>query len=123
MDILALLNAAKPWLPIVIIAVVLAYLGKFFTAKIWTKDAAERNALMRFMRKVLPLHPVVAGALIGLIPAVPVAPVFTDGIWGRVLQGVLAGVLSVWGYDAAREWFKRRGFVPPSTAPKPPEDL
>lgn len=122
MDVLALLNAAKPWLPIVIIAVVLAYLGKFFTAKVWTKEAAERNAFMRVMRKTLPLHPVVAGALVGFIP-MPTAPVFEANVWGQVLQGVLAGVLSVWGYDAVREWLKRKGLVPKSVPPKPPEDL
>lgn len=108
---ISLLDQALPWVPVLVMSLVLGYVGKFFTTKVWTEARAERSTWFRIMYKTLPLHPIGAGALLGLIPAVPVAPVFEPNLWGRGLQGALAGVLSIVVYDAFRRWVKKRGIV------------
>lgn len=58
----------------------------------------------------LPLHPVIAGALLGAVPGMPLSPgVEAWPVMGPVLYYAGAGALSVLGHDIYREWQKHKG--------------
>lgn len=78
----------------------------------------------------LPAHPVIAGALIGLAPWLPVPDALSkEGfeVAGRLATGILAGVVCKVGYDGLVSTARRmlgqpaaRASSPPAAAPKRP---
>jgi hypothetical protein len=72
--------------------------------------SAERAAQVpwvRFIRRwfPLPLHPIAAGALLGLIPSLPVSGGIT-GVGAHVFYFAGAGLASVLGRNVYSEWQK-----------------
>jgi hypothetical protein len=69
---------------------------------------AAEVALVRLVRRwfPLPLHPIVAGALLGLVPGVPVSLDASEQPFGPSLYYAGAGVLSVVWRNLYSEWKK-----------------
>lgn len=79
---------------------------------------AHLKGWRRWFRATMPMHPVVAGALVGLIPGVPVG-VPLDTIAGRCFYFMLAGVFSTWAYSVVKQLLAKKGIVLESTPPPP----
>ncbi len=75
--------------------------------------SAENAAQYTWVRLVrrwfpLPLHPIVAGLVLGLMPGVPVTVEVGANAWGPMLYFAGAGVLSVVWHDLFNEWKKHK---------------
>lgn len=109
-EVVALLAQIKPAWPMLLQALVLWYLGNVFKKRVWTRARAKKGGVYAWMRDTLPAHPVVAGALWGALwpwtPAVEWA--HTRG--SAIGWGMIAGVVSVWGFDLARRLADNRGW-------------
>lgn len=85
------------WLTVVAI---LAAVGEVLK-RVVTDARAKRSAAAYWYRATLALHPVLAGAVLGALPGMPLP----DGVSGLV-QSVLyyagAGMASAWAYDVVK---------------------
>ena len=79
--------------PFVVVAAALAVVGKVMDERVFTYERA-RKGWMRWFRKTMPLHPLLTGLLIGLVPGIPVSE-FVDSLAGRCLYFVGAGFCSL----------------------------
>ena len=61
-----------------------------------------------WMRKTLPLHPVVYGVILGIIPGMPASP-GVESIAAKCLYFAGAGILSTWIFSLAKQLLKKRG--------------
>lgn len=125
-------EAIAPHWPFVAAMFILAFIGQVLKGVVWTEANFLRwrmhtpNAILwRFFwwgRKTLPLHPVAAGALLGLIPSMPVG----SGVEGRtaaMLYFAFAGVLSTWAFAIVKAWAKSKDIdlkIPGNGSSTPP---
>lgn len=85
---------------IIIMALVIGTLGE--VAKRVISAKAGDTGWKGIYYVTLPAHPVVAGALLGLIPWLPVPDELTKAgyeFWGRLGAGILSGVVCKVAYD------------------------
>lgn len=87
---------------------IFALVGQVLKRKILVPQLARRSRLGLWAQRTLPLHPVLAGVVLGLVPEVPVAD-FVHGRFGASLYFGSAGVASTFVYDVVRTWAKARG--------------
>ena len=101
MDFLSVDLVIAHW-PFAVVAAMLTIIGRV-ADRVFTRDRAYRTPKKDFWfwaRETLPLHPVVAGALLGLVMPDP-----EGGTWGRgliVLYFTGAGVAGLVGWVYAR---------------------
>lgn len=104
-------------------ALISALVVQVFKASVWTKVRAEsidpRASAYWWGRKTLPLHPVIAGALAGLIPGMPYGPGVPDTIAAHVLYYAAAGLVSTWAFNVLKSLARRRGIE--LSVPEPPK--
>lgn len=86
--------------------------------------SAKNAARYPWVRQVrrwfpLPLHPILAGVALGLVPGVPVSLDANANAWGPALYFGGAGALSVVWHDLFREWQKHKKTEP---EPEPEQD-
>jgi hypothetical protein len=84
------------------------------TAKIsvWTKARISNSKLKSFFwwgRKTLPLHPVLIGTLVGLVPGIPISDGMGETLATKCLYFAGAGVLSTWVFDLLKALAKKYG--------------
>jgi len=74
---------------------------------------AQQYRWVRFIRQwfPLPFHPIVAGALLGLVPGVPVSPGVEAWTLGPMLYFAGAGTVPIVGRDVYQEWKKYHGLT------------
>lgn len=92
-----------PYWHLFVSAAVLSLFGEFFKKYVFTKARAKTNAVWLWVRRTMPLHPVVAGALLGLIPGMPL-PDGVEGLTSSALYYAASGLLSTWGYNLFKQW-------------------
>lgn len=83
--------------------------------------SAKRALQVKWVRVLrrwlpLPMHPILAGAALGLVPGVPVSPGIVEmfGPYGPSFYYCAAGVLSVVWHDVYKEWRKHKGEESPT---------
>lgn len=117
-------GAALSHWPFLAFSLICAVVIQVAKATIWTKARAEHRGrgagFFWWGRKTLPLHPVVVGALLGLIPGAPgSAGVETPAALS--LYYALAGLVSTWLFAVIKGLAKQRGIeLPPLVAPSVP---
>lgn len=82
--------------------------------RVWSEDDAKQRRAIRLWRRLLPFHPVITGAVGGVLfhRDLPVSP----GVSGPLSVGLYfaaAGALSVWAYAVVRTWAKYKGLELP----------
>tara|TARA_R100000656_G_scaffold104176_1_gene76159 strand:+ start:189006 stop:189467 length:462 start_codon:yes stop_codon:yes gene_type:complete len=135
-DILAILEQAVgfllPHLPFIGTVLVFTIIGQFTSRRLFTRERAykkQKSAWYKFwenqwfwwwMRESLPLHPIMSGALLGLVWQDPEghgwAPLASMSYFA------LAGVLSLFSWAVIRGVLKKRGIdlVLPGESVRPP---
>lgn len=131
------LSIISPHWAFVVVAVILAMVGEVFKSIVIgkNKDEAEKVPWKSVFISTMTLHPVLAGALIGLVlGSVAPSAVATAGLIGSVLYFAFAGAMSTWLYRLIKELlpvvisslksllaksFKKVGA---SVPPEPPEE-
>ena len=119
MDILGnILELAGAHWPFVAATLILAFIGQVLKGTVWTREhflkwrlLTPNRVLWRFFwwgRKTLPIHPVVAGGLLGLVPGIPASPQ-VEGTTALVLYFAFAGVISTWAFAIVKAWAKKQG--------------
>lgn len=110
---------------IIILALVIGTLGEVSKRAISAKAGDKGWKGVYYV--TLPAHPVIAGALIGLIPWLPVPDDLTKEGYefaGRLGTGVLGGVVCKVGYDliisTVRRLLGQKGARDGSSTPPPP---
>lgn len=127
-------DAIAPHWPFFACALILAFVGQVVKGTVWTEANflkwrmhTPNRVLWRFFwwgRKTMPLHPVAVGALLGLVPNIPLG----TGIEGRpaaVLYFAFAGVFSTWIFAFVKAAAKKRGIdlkLPGQSDPPPSDD-
>lgn len=104
---------------------VLAAIGQVMKGSVWTeqnflkwRQEKPNRVLWRFFwwgRATLPVHPVVAGALLCFVPGIPASP----GVETRTALALyfgFAGVMSTWAFALVRAWAKNKGYDLDATA-------
>lgn len=81
---------------------------------------AHPKGWRRWFRATMPVHPVIAGALLGLVPTVPAG--IEASTAGRCLYFAMAGVFSTWAYSVVKQLLAKKGIVLESTPPAAPKD-
>ncbi len=99
-----------------------------FKMAVWTEKRAtgpgKAAAFFWWGRKTLSLQALIFGALVGLIPGMPIGGGFTDTIASKVLYYAVGGVLSTFLFNVLKGFAKRRGIdlrLPGLDEKKPPE--
>jgi hypothetical protein len=113
--------------PFVVAALIFASIGQTLkrTVLTWERIGDGRGWKRRMLwwgRKTLPLHPVLCGALLGLVPGIPTSQSVPVTTAASCLYYAGAGVVSTWIFDLLRGLLKTRGVelslnVMPSSAP------
>lgn len=106
------LDLLLPHWPFLTASGVLYVVGRALKAGPLSPARAREIGWVRAVRRwfPLPLHPLVAGAMLGAIPGMPVSPgVEIWPVLGPILYYTGAGALSVLGHDIYREWQKHKG--------------
>ena len=125
-------EAIAPHWPFVAAMFILASIGQVVKGTVWTRDnflkyrmRTPNAVLWRFFwwgRKTLPLHPVAAGALLGLTPGVPLGTGI-EGTTAAVLYFAFAGVFSTWAFAIVKAWAKSKDIdlkLPGDSSSAPP---
>lgn len=100
-------NYVLPYWHLFVSAAILSLFLEFFKKYVFTKTLAASHTVWLWIRRTMPLHPVIAGALMGLIPGMPLP----DGVKGTTAAALYyagSGLLSTWGYDLFRQWLAAR---------------
>jgi hypothetical protein len=91
---------------------IVAVLMQVLKATVWsprrTLPAGTWSACLWWGRKTLPLHPVLLGCLVGLIPGIPVGGFDSRSVASRVLYYAMAGLMSTWVYNVVKSLAKRK---------------
>jgi len=99
--------------PLLVFALTAAFVVQVFKSAVWTAKRADgqgtRAGFFWWMRKTLPVHPVVAGALFGLVPGLPVSPDVPETVAAHAVYYAGAGILSTWGFAIVKGVAKRKG--------------
>jgi hypothetical protein len=103
--------------PFVAVAAILATIGEAMKRRVITKELAARSRLGWWLRATMPVHPIGAGVLLGLLPGMPAPPGFDGSTAGRCLYFAGAGVLSVFLFDLIARYRLLKGLAKPSLAP------
>jgi len=102
-----------PHWPFVVFALIAAVVVQVVKSTIWTKAHADKKGRWQWFywwgRKTLALHPVAAGALIGLIPGMPVSLDGAASMAGHACYYAAAGLVSCWAFDVVKALAKKRG--------------
>jgi hypothetical protein len=106
-------------LSLLVVGAILAAIGQGITGMVFGKGPKAGHKGWRGVFYVtMWAHPILAGALLGLVPDLP-APEFMGEAWlGGVLWYALAGVFSSTAYDGVSTWFKQR--TARNSQPPPP---
>lgn len=107
-----------PWLvenifphwPFFAVALILGALG-VSTKRMVTKELALRSKVAWWFRATLPIHPVLAGIVIGLSNVLP-ASLGIDGSGGKAAYFGVSGVFSSWIWNAVQHYLEKRGLKP-----------
>lgn len=91
------------------VALILSVVGEGLKRRVFTRHLALRSPLVRLWRQTMTLHPIIAGALIGLVHDMPL-PEGVTGLAQSVLYYAGAGGFSVIAYDVIKTVAKYRGF-------------
>jgi hypothetical protein len=102
-EIIALLLSHWPFFAA---SAILWFVGQVIKGQLGSQRRLEKSALGRWVRTSLPLHPVVAGALLGLVPGLPVSVAETT-VASRCLYFALAGVCSCYCFDVVVRFGER----------------
>ena len=105
--------------PFVVTALCLATVGQAVKQTLWTKDNAAAFTVCWWGYKTKAAHPVIVGALLGVIPGMPVSPGVAEGS-ATVLYYAGAGIASTWGFALLKGFAKKRGYdlaMPGDTTP------
>jgi len=117
--------------PFVAASLIFAMFGQVVKGTLFTRDnilkykgngPAWLGELLWWGRKTMPVHPVVAGILLGFVPGMPVGPGVDAGA-ATVLYFGAAGMASTWAFALLRQLAKRQGIeldIPRQTDPPPP---
>lgn len=99
--------------PFLVFALTAAIVVQIFKAAVWTEARAKgkgaRAGFFWWARKTLPLHPVVAGALFGLIPGLPASPDVPETMAAHALYFAGAGLFSTWAFAVVKGVAKKKG--------------
>ena len=107
--------------PFVAAALVLGIIGEVTKRVVAPKGKSDAGWRWWF-RVTMPVHPVLTGGVLGLVPGVPVS-VDASSIAARCLYFAGAGVVSTWVYGGIKHFLEARGvkvaasIPPPSDAP------
>lgn len=105
--------------PFIAFALMAATVTQVFKGTVWTAAHAKgRGAIAGFYwwgRKTLPLHPVLVGAVFGLIPGLPLSTGMTHTLATAALYYGAAGLASTWAFSIVKSMAKRRDVVLPTT--------
>lgn len=108
-----LLSFVEPHWPGLTWSFVAMLIGQVMAHRVFTKAGARKRRKSQWfwwwMRKTLPLHPVVAGAVLGLVWQ---NPEHADPVWplaGSMMYFAGFGGLSVWLYQVIKQAAKEHG--------------
>lgn len=126
-----------PHWPFIVATLIFATMGQVMKATVFTKANVVKykasdsklgrivGELLWWGRKSLPMHPVIAGALLGGVPGIPVsAPMGEVATAVKQLYYAGAGMASTWAFAILKSVAKKRGIeldmprestVPPAT--------
>lgn len=112
-----------------VVSAVFAIVGQVTKGTIWTRDnvikhqGSWKHHVLWWGRKTMPLHPVIGGLALGLLPGMPL-PEAIDTTTQSVLYYVGAGVSSTWIFSVVKQMAKKKGIdltMPgQSVVPPPP---
>jgi hypothetical protein len=113
--------------PFIVFTLVAAMVVQIFKGAVWTAKRAEgkgaKAGFFWWMRKTLPLHPVAAGALFGLIPGLPLSNGMEPTMATAMMYYAAAGLVSTWAFAVLKGIAKRKGIELPTangeTTPPP----
>lgn len=101
-----------PHWPFLVMALILASVGKVMKEKVWTKEKAAKGGFFWWMRALLPLHAPLTGVVIVLIGhlfgGMPVSP-GVEGLPAAMLYYAGAGWASSYIYSLGKHFLKSRG--------------
>jgi len=101
-----------PHWPFLVMALILASVGKVMKEKVWTKEKAAKSKFFWVMRAFLPLHAPIMGVMIALVchpfGDMPVSP-GVEGLPSIMLYYAGAGWLSSYIYSLGKHFLKSRG--------------
>lgn len=111
------MDALLPHWPILVAALIFAALGQLAKGAVFTPEAikaASRRGkltplghLLWWGRKTLPLHPVLAGLALGMVPGMPLSPGVPATAAAACLYYAGAGILSTYGFSLLKGLLKR----------------
>lgn len=109
--------------PFIVFTLVAAMVVQIFKGTVWTEARAKgkgtKAGFFWWMRKTLPLHPVVAGALFGLIPGLPLSGGMESTMATAMMYYAAAGLVSTWAFAVLKGIAKRKGIVLPTDVEQP----
>jgi hypothetical protein len=105
--------------PFVAAMAILAVAGQVIKLNILTKERAAKGRLWWWLRATLPLHPIAAGAVLGLIPGIPTCAALAEASSAaRALYFAAAGMASAYFYAAVDRILLREGIHVPHPSAK-----
>ena len=122
----AIYDKLHPHWPFFAWLAIAAIVGRFMSREVFTKERALYRwpqAFWTWGRRTLPLHPMVAGVVVGLFYREP--PALQTSRFPAWLYFGAAGALAPYLYDVVRCWARKRGFefteldTSSTTAPPP----
>ena len=97
-----------PHWPFFAAVIVFMVVGEVMKRAVLTPEHALKSRIVHWLRRTMALHPVASGALLGLLPGVPVSPGI-ETLAGRMLYFGMAGAVSIWAYHVIDDWAEKRG--------------
>jgi hypothetical protein len=113
--------------PFIAATLIFAAMGQFTKKSIFTteniikykKVSPWRGEALWWGKKSLPLHPVLGGIAMSLIPGMPVSPGVTTQA-SITLYFAFAGIASTWAFNVVKSQLKERGIEIDSDSVPPP---
>ena len=109
-DVVEFLTAYWSFLVFALTAAIIVQICK---GAVWTAKRADgkgwRPGFFWWVRKTLPLHPVVVGALFGFLPGLPTPEAVPDTVVAHVMYFAGAGIFSTWAFALVKGVAKRKG--------------
>lgn len=98
----AVTDYVLPHWPFIMMAAILALVGQWMKKLILTEARVEKSRFWLAMQNTMAWHPVLAGALLGLVPGLPVSAGVADTWAAHSLYFAGAGMASTWLYSGAK---------------------
>jgi hypothetical protein len=95
---------ARHW-GFVAVAILLGAIGSIMKQLV-TKKMAETSKAACWFRRTMPIHPVIAGAALGLSSLLPVTSLASPVYYA------LAGAVSAWAYSGAQHYLEQKKVLP-----------